>query len=366
MNSIAMDHADRGRAADKPRIPAAAMLAFTADAFRACGLPTEDAAIVAGAMIEADLTGSDAHGIFRLAQYVRWLREGRINARPDVKLTKGGAGTAIVDGDNGMGHLVMSFAANTAVEMARETGVAWVGVRRSNHAGAAGLYAAIPLAHGMVGIYGAASSANHMAPWGGAEPLIGTNPIAFAVPAGEEAPVVLDIATSISSFGYIRDHALQGKPLPEGWVIDRSGQPITDAKRATEGTLLPIGGYKGSGLALIIGLLAAVLNGAAFGRDVRDFGTAATGEANTGQFVVALDVARFLPLDIFAAEVDRHVRDLQSSARLPGFDAVRTPGHERRRRRQDRTRNGVALTPALLKQLDELAEGLKLKALREY
>src|SRR5262245_9402259 len=348
------------------KVPVRAMLAFTTDAFRACGVPNRDAAIVAGAMIEADLTGSDAHGIFRLAQYVRWLRETRINAKPQMKLIAGGPATAVVDGDNAMGHLVMTFAAERAVEMARRSGVAWVGARRSNHAGAAGVYAAIPLQHDMIGIYGAASSANHMAPWGGAEPLIGTNPIAFAIPAGDEAPVVLDIATSVSSFGYIRDHALQGKPLPEGWVIDRAGAPITDARRATEGTLLPIGGYKGSGLALIIGLLAGVLNGAAFGRDVREFGTDATGEANTGQFVVALDVARFMPLDDFKREVDRHIRELTSSARLPGFDAVRLPGAGRRRRKDDRGRNGEVLTPALRKQLDELAATLKLKPLAEY
>jgi L-2-hydroxycarboxylate dehydrogenase (NAD+) len=165
------------------RVPAAALLGFATEAFRACRLPPADAAIVAAAVIEADLAGSDAHGVFRLTQYVRSLREGRVNARPNLEVIKGGPGTAIVDGDNGMGHLVMSFAANTAVEMARSTGLAWVGSRRSNHAGAAGVYAAIPLAHGMIGIYGAASSANHMAPWGGAEPLIGTNPIAFAIPA---------------------------------------------------------------------------------------------------------------------------------------------------------------------------------------
>jgi len=347
------------------RVPATALLGFATEAFRACGLPPADAAIVAGAVVEADLAGSDAHGVFRLTQYVRSLREGRVNARPNLKVIKGGPSTAIVDGDNGMGHLVMSFAADTAVEMARETGVAWVGSRRSNHAGAAGVYAAIPVAHGMIGIYGAASSANHMAPWGGAEPLIGTNPIAFAIPAGAEAPVVLDIATSVASFGTIRDHALQGKPLPPGWVIDRAGEPIADARRASEGTLLPIGGYKGSGLALVIGLLAGVLNGAAFGRDVRDFGTDSTREANTGQFVIALDVARFLPLATFTADVDRHVRDLRASARLPGFDAIRIPGEERRRRKQDRTANGVELTAALLKQLDALAVTLNLQPLRE-
>jgi LDH2 family malate/lactate/ureidoglycolate dehydrogenase len=341
------------------------MLAFTKDAFRACGLTERDADIVADAVIEADLTGSDAHGIFRVPQYVRWLSEARINPRPEIKTLLSGPATALVDGDNGMGHVVMTHAANAAVEIARESGVGWVGARRSNHAGAAGVYAAIPLQHGMIGMYGAASSANHMAPWGGAEPLIGTNPIAFAIPAGEEAPVVLDIATSVSSFGYIREHALQGKPIPEGWAIDRAGNPITDAKRATEGTLLPIGGYKGSGLALIIGLLAGVLNGAGFGRDVRDFGTDALEEANTGQFVVALDVARFLPLAAFTAEVDRHVRDFRTSARLPGFDAIRIPGEARRRRKEERNRVGIALTPALLAQLDELAARLKLAPLRD-
>jgi L-2-hydroxycarboxylate dehydrogenase (NAD+) len=314
-------------------------------------------------MIEADLVGSDAHGIFRLPIYTKAVRAGRINPQPKLRLIKGGPATGVVDGDNGMGHLVRSFAANQAVELARATGVAWVGARRSNHAGAAGVYAAIPLKHNMIGIYGAASSANHMAPWGGAEPLIGTNPIAFAVPAGEEAPVVLDIATSISSYGYVRDYALQGKPMPEGWVIDRAGKPITDASRATEGTLLPIGGYKGSGLALIIGLLAGVLNGAAFGKDVREFGTDTNQEANTGQFVIALDVARFLPFDTFTAEIDRHVRDLRGSARLPGFDTIRLPGEARRQRTRERTQNGVELTDALLKQLDQLAADLKLTRL---
>ena len=347
------------------RIPAAAMQAFMREALLVSGLREDDAATVARAMLEADLTGSDAHGIFRLAQYVRYLREGRINPRPNLQLIRGAPATGVIDGDNGMGHLVMSFAAEQAVAIARETGVAWVGSRHSNHAGAAGVYAEIPLAHGMIGIYGASSSANHMAPWGGAEPLIGTNPIAVAIPAGDEAPIVLDIATSIASFGTIRDHALQGVPIPEGWAIDRAGKPITDAKRVTEGSLLPIGGYKGSGLSLMIGILAGVLNGAAFGRAVKDLGTDASEPANTGQFVIALDVARFLPAETFRAEIDRHIRDFTGSQPLPGVSAVRLPGEERRRRRQDRSRNGVALSPALLKQLDDLAAKLKLEPLRK-
>jgi L-2-hydroxycarboxylate dehydrogenase (NAD+) len=343
----------------EPRIAAAAMLDFAAEAFRACGLPTADAAVVAGAVIEADLTGSDAHGMFRLAQYVRWLREGRINPRPNLQVIKGGPAAAIVDGDNGMGHLVMSFAANTAVEMARETGVAWVGTRYSNHAGSAGVYAEVPLRAGMIGIYAAVANANHMAIWGGSETLLGTNPIAFAIPAGEEPPIVLDIATTIVSYGTIKAHALEGRDLPEGWMVNRSdGTPLTDPRRSAEGILLPLGGYKGSGLALMIGLLGGVLNGATFGREVIDYNYNMDGVTNTGQFVIALDVARFMPLDVFKREVDRHIRDLKGSAVLPGHDAIRLPGERRRQCQVERTRDGVPVPAPLLKQLDDLANDL--------
>ena len=147
----------------------------------------------------------------------------------------------------------------------------WVGVRRSNHSGAGSTYATIPVAHGMVGIYSAVSSSNFMAPWGGAELLLGTNPIAVGIPAGNEPPVVLDIATSVVSNGQIRTYANQGRPLPEGWVMSRSdGQPITDGKRLEEGMFVPMSTYKGSGLAIVLGLLGGPLNRAAFGRDVKD------------------------------------------------------------------------------------------------
>jgi len=349
---------------EQRRYPAADLLAFTREVFTACGLSDADAAIAADAMIEADLVGADAHGVFRLSQYVRNLQTDRVDPKAKIAIIQRSPATALIDGGNGLGHLVMTSAANLAVELARASGIGWVGARRSNHAGAAGVYATIPLAHGMVGIYAAVSSANHMAPWGGAEPLMGTNPIAVAIPAGKEAPVVLDIATSVASFGAIRTFAIAGKPMPEGWVVDRkTGEPITDPKRVAEGVLLPIGGYKGAGLALMIGLLAGVLNGAAFGREVIDFTAPGTQECNTGQFMIALDVARFLPPEIFAAEMDRHLQELRSSARLPGFDFIRHPGEERRRRKEDRSKNGVMLTAQLVKQLDETAAGLKVKSL---
>jgi L-2-hydroxycarboxylate dehydrogenase (NAD+) len=346
------------------RYSAAAMLAFTRDALAACGVPDADAAIAAKAMIEADLTGFDAHGIFRLSAYVKTLQTGRVKAKADIKVLQRSPATALVDGDAGIGHLVMTYCANLAVELARQSGVGWVGARNSNHAGAAGIYAEIPVAHGMVGIYAAVSTINNMAPWGGAEALLGTNPIAVGIPAGKEAPVLLDIATSVASFGNIRRYAIANKPMPEGWVVhSQTGKPITDPKQVSEGVLLPIGGHKGGGLALVIGLLAGVLNGAAFGRDVVDFMGPGTGPTNTGQFVIALDIARFIAPEVFAAEIDRHLGELRSSPTLPGFDAIRIPGEERRRRRLDRGANGMQLSAPLIKQLDELAASLKIQPL---
>src|SRR5262245_23610698 len=216
----------------------------------------------------------------------------------------------------------------------------------------------------MVGIYSAVSASNFMAIWGGAEALLGTNPIAVAIPAGKEAPIVLDIATSVASNGAIRSYAVAGKPMPEGWVISKeTGQPITDGKRLSEGVFVPIGGYKGSGLALVLGLLGGPLNRAAFGRDVKEPTAEQTRETNTGQFVIALDVKRFLPPETFAAEIDRHVRDLVASKRLPGVDEIKIPGQGRVARRADREKNGVPVAVSLLKQVDEMAPTLSITPL---
>jgi LDH2 family malate/lactate/ureidoglycolate dehydrogenase len=351
--------------ADK-RIAAKAIESFISDSLRKVRLPSTDAAKAAELMLEADLTGADAHGVFRLPQYARRLRGGGINPTPDIRVEKTAAATALVDGDNGMGHLVMARAAETAIELASASGVGWVGARRSNHAGAAGVYAAVPLQHGMIGIYSVVASANHMAPWGGVETLLGTNPLAIAIPAGDGAPVVLDIATTVASYGTVKNYRLQGKEMPAGWMVSKKdGGPLTDPARSTEGVLNPIGGYKGSGLALVLGLLAGPLNGAAFGRDVFDFNYDDETACNTGHFIIALDIARFIRLETFRAEVDRHLRDLRTSRPLPGFDAVRLPGSERRRRRADRLRNGVPMPGELIDQLDKLAAELGVRPLAE-
>ena len=345
------------------RTPVAAVSGLIVEALNKAGLPAGDAAKVAELMLEADLTGSDAHGVFRLPQYVTRLKLKAINAHPNIKVTRSAPATALVDGDNGMGHLVVARAAETAIELARETGVAWVGVRMSNHAGAAGVYAALPLKADMIGLYAAVANANHMPLAGGAEPLLGTNPLAIAIPAGAEPPLVLDIATSIVSYGTIKNHRLQGIPLQPSWMVDpKSGAAVTDAKKSAEALLLPMAGYKGAGLALMFGMLAGTLNGALFGRDCIDFNAQPDAVTNTGQFVVALDPARFQPIEQFKAEVDRHSRELRASAALPG-ESVRLPGEQRAQRRADRLANGLALPAELHVELDKMAAELAIKPL---
>jgi LDH2 family malate/lactate/ureidoglycolate dehydrogenase len=339
--------------------PALAVVDFMRATFVSIGVPQEDAQRAAELMVEADLTGADAHGVFRLPQYVRRTRASGVNPRAHIKVERTAPAAALVDGDNGLGHLVMGRATETAIALARETGIGWVGVRRSNHAGTAGIYAALPVEHDMIGIYSVVASANHMAPWGGSELLIGTNPLGVGIPAGEEPPLVLDFATTTVSYGTVKSHALEGRAMPEGWMVRRAdGAPLTDPAKSLEGMLLPIGGHKGYGLALALGLLAGPLNGAVFGREVIDFNADDASETNTGHFIIALDVARFLPVTEFKAEMDRHLRDLRASARQPGVDVIRLPGDRRYALKTERLRDGIPLSAAVLAKLDELARDL--------
>jgi len=331
---------------------------FIARCLRATGMPDADAATVARLMAEADLQGSDGHGVIRLAPYVRRIRNGGINLRPDIRVAQERAATALLDGDNAMGHLVMSRAAELAIDKARRCGIGWVGSRLSNHAGPASLYARMPLAAGMIGLYFAVGNANHLPPWGGLEMLLSTNPIAAAVPAGDEPPIVLDMATTVAAYGKVKAKAQRGEAMPEGWMIDRQGRPLTDPRRADEGFLLPIGGYKGYGLALLVGLLAGTLNGAAMGRQVIDFNKDETSITNTGQAVVAIDPAAFGDPARFRAAVDTLVRDLRGSEKMPGHERIWLPGEHSHERRLAHARDGIPMPPALIAALAKLAAEL--------
>jgi L-2-hydroxycarboxylate dehydrogenase (NAD+) len=341
--------------------------AFICEAMIKLGLPDADAATVAGLMAEADLQGSDGHGVSRLPQYARRIRAGGFNTRPNIQVVREHAGTALINGDNGMGHLVMKRAAAMAIEKARTTGIGWVSSQFSNHAGPASLYASMPLAHDMIGLYFAVGNANHLPPWGGLDMLLSTNPIAVAIPGGNERPIILDMATTVAAYGKVKTKALRGEMMPEGWMIDRLGQPLTDPKRADEGMLLPLGGmeagYKGYGLALIIGLLAGTLGGAAMGKDVVDFNHDDDSVTNTGQAIAAINISAFGDVEVFKASVDTLVRDLRGSSRMPGVDRISLPGERSHEARVARGRDGIPIAPALLRGLDQLAGELAIAKL---
>ena len=340
-----------------PRTKITDLHAFIAGVMKAVGLSATDADVVGKLMAEADARGADGHGVFRLPQYVKRIQSGGINTQPNIRVVREQAAMALVDGDNAMGHLVMSRAAEIAIEKARTAGVAWVGARNSNHAGPAALYARMPLAHDMVGIYLAIGSANHLPPWGGTEMLLSTNPIAIAVP-GADSPIVLDMATTNAAYGKVKIKAQLKEAMPEGWMIDRQGKPLTDAARANEGFLLPIGGPKGYGLALMFGLLAGTLNGAAFGREVIDFNKDSKTVTNTGHAIVAVNIASFMDVQEFKKKVDQVWQEMKSSPKLPGFDEIRLPGERSGQIYRDRIVNGVALSRELRSSLDGLADRL--------
>lgn len=344
---------------NKPILVSADRLsAFIATALQRAGLPASDASKVANLMAEADLQGSDGHGVIRLPQYVKRIRTGGINTRPNIRVITERAAMAVVDGDNGMGHLVMSYAVDLAIDKARSAGVGWVGARASNHAGPASLYVRKPIEQNMIALYFAVGNANHLPPWGGMEMLLSTNPIAVGLPAGREPAVVLDMATTVAAYGKVKAKAKRGEQMPEGWMIDRQGKPLTDPKRAEEGFLVPIGGHKGYGLALIVGLLAGTLNGAAMGRDVVDFNHDHVTPTNTGQSVLVIDLAAFGEPAVFKAALDHLVHELRSSERLPGVDRIWLPGEQSHQRRQKYAAEGIPLSDGQLADLIALAAEL--------
>ncbi|MDF3095262.1 MULTISPECIES: Ldh family oxidoreductase [Burkholderia] len=342
-----------------------ALRRFIQTAFVSQGLPEADATQVARLMTEADLQGSDGHGVIRLPQYIKRIQAGGINKHPNIHVVRERDAMAVVDGDNGMGHLVVSRAVDIAIEKARKAGVAWVGTRYSNHAGPASLYARRPLEHNMLGLYFAVGNANHLPPWGGMDMLLSTNPIAASVPAADEPPVVLDMATTVAAYGKVKAKAKRGQPLPEGWMIDREGKPLLDPNRAGEGFLLPIGGHKGYGLALVIGLLAGTLSGAAMGRDVIDFNADHTSVTNTGQAILVIDLAAFGDPGDFKRSVDRIVRDIRGSQRLPGVERIWLPGEQSHERRARYSESGVPVSAGLMAELNTLATDLGIAPLSD-
>ena len=336
---------------------------FIANALQANNVPAADAKVVAQLMVKSDLVGADGHGIFRLPAYIKRIRAGGINLNPNIHIEREQGATALINGDNALGHLVMNRAVDLAIEKVKQHSVCWVGSHFGNHSGAASVYVRRLAEHGYIGIYMAVGNANHMAPWGGIDLLLSTNPIAIAVPAGDHPIVLLDIATTVAAYGKVKVAAQKGESIPDTWMIDRNGQPITDPQKSSEGSLLPIGGYKGYGLAVMIGLLAGALNNAAVGKDTIDFNAHHDLITNTGQTIIAVDPSAFGDREQFVERVIALVNDLKASSRLPGVNEIRVPGDGAAKSIAQRLQDGIPISPELKESLNQCAKECGIAAL---
>jgi LDH2 family malate/lactate/ureidoglycolate dehydrogenase len=344
------------------RFPAADLRVFCSRVLVAVDVDPGHADITATRLVEADARGRNGHGLIRLGPYVQRIEAGGINLRPNIRLLHETPTSALVDGDNGLGQVVMTRATETAIEKAKTSGMAWLGTVNSNHAGAAGIYPSLAAREGLISIYMAVANANGMPPWGGTEPLLGTNPIAIAIPTEDDAPFLLDIATTVTSHGSIKVVAQAGGTMPVGWMVDAGGEPITDPARAGEGFLVPIGGYKGSGLNIALGLLAGVMNGAAFGESVIDHRAEVSTPTNTGQSIFVMRSDLFMPEDQMRRSIAEHLDQLRSSGTADG-GTLRLPGDQAAANERSSRAQGVPLAANLVTQLDDLASRLSVAGL---
>ena len=336
---------------------------FISSALQAVRVPASDADIIASLMVQSDLAGADGHGIFRLPAYLKRIRAGGVNLHPNIHIEREQGATALINGDNALGHLVMNRAVNLAIEKVKQHSVCWIGSHYGNHSGAASVYVRKLAEQGYIGIYMAVGNANHMAPWGGIDLLLSTNPIAIAVPAGDGPTVLLDIATTVAAYGKVKVAAQKGESIPDDWMIDRQGKPITDPKKSAEGSLLPIGGYKGYGLAVMIGLLAGALNNAAVGKGTIDFNAHHDLVTNTGQTIIAVDPSAFGNTEEFINRVIALVNDLKNSSTLPGVKEIRVPGEGAAKTMAERSERGIPVSPELLEALNTCAQECGIPAL---
>ncbi len=345
---------------EKKKISVERLTNFIESAFISQGAQKEHANICAQRMIEADLQSMHGHGIFRLPAYMKRVKEGGYNLNPNIRHVRETANSALVDGDNGLGQVVVSHAVELAIQKAKDNGMAWVGTRNSNHAGAGGAYASMALQNDMIGMYMAVGNANHMPPWGGVDRLLSTNPICFAIPAGKEYPILLDMATTVVSYGKVKVHAQSGEKLPEGWMVDRKGRPLTDPKLIEEGFLVPIGSYKGYGLNFVVGALAGVLNTSAFGSSVIDFNKDFHTPTNSGQTFIAMRVDLFREVEDFKREMDLRIREIKDSTPMKSGTEILLPGEIGFKERPRMIEEGIPVSESLLSQLMKLADEFEL------
>ena len=335
--------------------------AYVVRFLQAWDVPEIDAQIAADVLVSADLRGVSSHGVIRLHSYYGdRLRKGQIDPLSPIKTVQENPSTLVLDGGNGLGQVVAYHAMSRCIGMAESTGLAVTTVRNSNHFGIAGYYAMMALADDMIGI-SLTNSRPLVAPTFGREPVVGTNPIAVAVPAGEEKPYVLDMATSIVPLGRVAVYQKTGQAIPAGWGINHAGEITEDPRQViTGGALLPLGGpeelrgYKGYGLSLLVDLLSGVLSGAAFGPEVGS--PHEKGRANIGHFFAAIKIENFRPIQEFKADMDTYLHTLKASAKLPGQDRIFIHGEKEFDLAEKYQQEGIPLLQEVVESLERAGQ----------
>jgi L-2-hydroxycarboxylate dehydrogenase (NAD+) len=338
------------------RADAGELLALVTEIFRRCGMTDEDAALLADSLTAADLRGVNSHGVLRVPEYVKKLTVGGVDPRGRPSVVQDAGACLVVDGGDSMGQIGTSFAMARVLDRAASTGIAAAAVRGSNHNGAMAYYAMQALPRDMIGL-ATTNALPVMAPWGGTERLLGINPLGVAIPAGEESPIVYDAAFSGSSHGKIRVYQQRGQRLPDGWALDADGRPTTDPAVAIDGLLAPIGGYKGTALAMIMGILSSMLSGAAYGTELGDLKTGPQ-PGRDGHFLLAIDIAAFTDVESFKRRVDAAIRQIHAGRKAPGVERLYAPGELEFANERDNRREGIPLNAATLADLRSSAERL--------
>ncbi len=306
------------------RISPSELQARVQDLFERCGMGGNDAQLLADSLVAADVRGIHSHGVLRVPDYVEKLLAGGVDPNGRPTLVSDRAAAIVVDGGNSMGQIGAWFAMGLAIERAKATNVAVAAVRGSNHCGAMFHYAMRALPEDMIGI-AMTNALPTMAPWGGKDKIVGINPLAVAIPSQDEPPVVLDAAFSYSSHGKIRVYRQKGEPIPATWAYDSDGLPTTDAAKAIEGLLQPIGEYKGVGLAIVSGVLSTLLSGASYGSESGNMAEGAKA-GHDGHVFIAINVAGFEDVARFKSRVDGIVQEIRGSARAVGTSRLYAPG----------------------------------------
>lgn len=332
---------------------------FCKNVFTKIGAQNEDAYNIADALIRANLEGVDSHGISRLGIYAKRIIEGRINPNPNIKIEKKGESVLTVDGDNGLGQIVSARAIKEGILLVKKTGSVAIAVRNSNHFGTASYFCQMAANEGVVAL-AFTNSPPGIPPWGGKKAFFGTNPIAFGFPNGTNAPIIIDMSTSVVARGKIILAAKQNQPIPKGWAINENGEETENPHEALNGAVLPVGGAKGYALALAVEVLTGILSGATFGPHVNNINNEKADKANVGHFFVLLDVNKFMPLETFHQLVNVFIEEIKSSPTKGGVDEILYPGERREREYRKRLKEGIFISVEVEKELLQVSEELNI------